>query len=134
MKNEGNLVAKKPVVVYDGYCNFCSGAVKFLKNIDRKELFEFVPFHDLSSHKEFNKLTLPVDPNESLVVFDIERNSMYYSNAIMYVIKSIGGRWLVLYYLVRLVPKPIRDFLYIGFAKRRYLIFGRRSECNIPTK
>lgn len=102
--------------------------------MDRKELFDFVPFHNLACHNEYSKLTLPIDPNESLVVFDIERNSMYYSNAILYVIKAIGGRWLVLYYLVRLVPKPIRDLLYVGFAKRRYLLFGKRSHCSIPVK
>jgi predicted DCC family thiol-disulfide oxidoreductase YuxK len=134
MSSEGSIVAKKPVVVFDGFCNFCSGAVSFLKKKDKKGLFEFVALHDLSKHREYTEFSFPINPNESLVVFDTERNSMYYSSAILYVLKTIGGFWIVAYHLVRIVPKPIRDYLYKGFAKRRYLLFGKTRYCSIPDK
>jgi predicted DCC family thiol-disulfide oxidoreductase YuxK len=35
--------------------------------------------------------------------------------------------------VLRLVPRPVRDALYDGLARRRYRWFGRRDECWLPT-
>ena len=43
---EFNLI-QKPHVVYDGICNLCTGAVRFLNLIDRSRTIEYKPYQEL---------------------------------------------------------------------------------------
>ncbi|CAG8601835.1 6303_t:CDS:2 [Paraglomus occultum] len=46
--------------------------------------------------------------------------------------RYLDAPWSILYYMGRLIPKPIRDSLYDRFANRRYESFGRTNECQRP--
>ena len=48
------------------------------------------------------------------------------------VMRVIGGPWRALS-AIRLLPKPISDFLYNRIARNRYSWFGRRDTCLVPT-
>jgi predicted DCC family thiol-disulfide oxidoreductase YuxK len=40
--------------------------------------------------------------------------------------------WPALYALIA-VPRPVRDFFYDWFARRRYRWFGKGEECMVPS-
>ena len=42
------------------------------------------------------------------------------------------GGWGRLLGLLRLIPKPLRDWLYARVARNRYAVFGRGDICAIP--
>ena len=42
------------------------------------------------------------------------------------------GGWGRLLGLLRLIPKPLRDWLYARVARNRYAVFGRGDMCAIP--
>jgi len=54
------------------------------------------------------------------------------SDAILKILKKIGGGWRV-FYLFIIMPKFIRDGVYRFVSKHRYRIFGRRDSCMVPT-
>lgn len=41
----------------------------------------------------------------------------------------IPWRW---FHLARVVPKPVRDYIYRVVARNRYSWFGKSMECNLP--
>ena len=47
------------------------------------------------------------------------------------VCRRLGGRWRLLAAL-RLLPRPLADWLYDRIARNRYALFGRTDSCMIP--
>ena len=45
----------------------------------------------------------------------------------------LGGLWRALGWLLRLIPRPLREFGYSIIARYRYSIFGRYETCPLPT-
>ena len=48
------------------------------------------------------------------------------------VARRLSGLWPLLYVLI-VIPRPLRDWLYDRFAARRYRWFGKREACMVPT-
>jgi predicted DCC family thiol-disulfide oxidoreductase YuxK len=63
----------------------------------------------------------------------VERGGVYTkSTAALRIVRRVGGLWPALYALI-VVPRPVRDFAYDWFARRRYRWFGKRDECMVPS-
>lgn len=73
----------------------------------------------------------PDDPM-SLLLLEGER-AYTDTEAIIRVLRSLGGVWVVLSLAIRIVPRFVRDPLYRWVARHRYRIFGKREACFIPT-
>jgi predicted DCC family thiol-disulfide oxidoreductase YuxK len=54
------------------------------------------------------------------------------SNAAIRVSRYLSGVWRLLA-VVRLVPRPVRDWAYDLIARNRYRWFGRLEACMVPT-
>lgn len=75
-----------------------------------------------------------IDPlNVDSVVYIQKGQAFIKSTAALKIAQSIGKFWQLLYVFI-IIPKFLRDFLYDQFAKRRYLLFGKKSSCMIPSK
>ncbi len=55
------------------------------------------------------------------------------TEAIIRVLRSLGGAWKMRSFAIRIVPRFVRDPLYRRVARHRYQIFGKRETCFIPT-
>jgi len=55
------------------------------------------------------------------------------SDAALRVAGYLGGIWK-LALAAYLIPRPVRDFLYDEFAKRRYRWFGKYDTCLLPPR
>ncbi|HMQ15513.1 MAG TPA: DCC1-like thiol-disulfide oxidoreductase family protein, partial [Phycisphaerae bacterium] len=53
------------------------------------------------------------------------------SGAALRILRGLGFPWSLLSILLA-VPRPVRDALYDGIARRRYRWFGRRDACAAP--
>lgn len=53
------------------------------------------------------------------------------SSAALEIANDLRWPWPV-FGLLRFIPSRIRDFFYVLFAKNRYRLFGRQSECVLP--
>lgn len=119
----------KGIIVFDGYCVLCNKTVKFLIKIDkRKELL----FTTLTS-KLGQEITGEIPPGKESIVFVEEEQKFTKSDAVLRVLQAVGMPWSLLT-ILRIVPKFIRDSIYMLIANNRYKIFGKKDECMIPDK
>jgi predicted DCC family thiol-disulfide oxidoreductase YuxK len=122
---------QKPVLLYDGYCNLCSWLVRLVKRRDSNRRILLFPMQNL------HELPLPL-PEEitiqkkSVVLVSLEGKVFEKSQAVMRVLKTLGGFWFVPWALLFVIPNPIRNFAYDLVARNRYKWFGERKTCYLP--
>ena len=54
------------------------------------------------------------------------------SDAVIAVLRKLGGFWAVVAFLLRALPKSLRDWGYDLIARSRYRIFGKHDRCVLP--
>jgi predicted DCC family thiol-disulfide oxidoreductase YuxK len=136
----------KSLLLFDGACNFCNGAVLFVIDRDPQERFVFAPLQS-----ELGKQTLRENGLETMLAARapagagqagaltgaaslvlIERGRVYLrSAAALRVALRLRWPW-PLFYAALLVPRFVRDWVYETFAARRYW-FGQSDSCRVPT-
>lgn len=123
---------QKPVVLFDGYCNLCSGSVIFIVKRERGDAFRFASLQSDFAQNLISKLETQENMPDSIVL--IENNRIYTrSTAALRIVKRLRRLWPALYIFI-LIPRFIRDPIYDFVAKNRYRWFGKRSTCFIPDK
>jgi predicted DCC family thiol-disulfide oxidoreductase YuxK len=121
----------KILVLFDGYCNLCNGAIQFIMKRDRRERFRYAslswPLGErvVERHPRFKGV-------DSIIVFHKGR-VMDRSSAALYIAGRLDGLWPVLT-VFWIVPKFLRDFIYDWVARNRYRWFGKKSTCMMPDK
>ncbi len=120
------------IVIFDGVCNFCNGAVNFIIKRDQVGKFVFSPMQTelaqslMKKHEIFN-----VGIDTFLL---IKHEKCYvYSTAALEITKDLRGLWY-LFNVFRILPATIRDFFYKLFARNRYKLFGRTEHCMVPSE
>lgn len=119
-----------PVVLFDGVCNFCNGAVQFIIRHDPQAVFRFAAYQSAAG----NELALRhgIDPQKletfAVVVGD---KAFVRSDAALVTAANLGGLWR-LAAVFKLVPRFLRDAVYGVIAKNRYRWFGRQESCMMP--
>ena len=117
------------LVLFDGVCNFCNGAVNFIIDRDPDAYFKFAPLQSplgRSLREQFG-----VEPHTDAFILVENGRTHLASSAALRIARRLVGLWPCLYALV-LIPRPLRDALYAWFARRRYW-FGRSEQCRVPT-
>jgi predicted DCC family thiol-disulfide oxidoreductase YuxK len=121
----------RKIILFDGVCQFCNGSVNFIIKQDVKQKFLFAPLQSefgsqfLQNHPELNNV-------DSLILLENEHYFIY-STAALKIVKQLNWKFKFLYVLI-IIPKPIRDFVYKLVAKNRYRLFGKSETCMVPTK
>lgn len=123
--------APSHIILFDGFCNLCSGTVKFIIRNDRKAVFKFAALQSPVIQQLLKKHGLLNNKADTFVYF---KEGVVYikSKAALEVLKTLEWPWKAGYLFI-IVPRSVRDFLYDLIAKHRYRIFGKRSKCMIPT-
>ena len=127
----------KAIVVFDGVCNLCNGAVHFVLKRDRKELFQFAWLQSEAGKELIKKYKEDGGKEESLAVRQESIVLIYgdkiftRSTAVLLILKMLGRGWN-LFYFFRVIPKKIRDAVYNFIGRNRYRWFGKRNECKLP--
>lgn len=121
---------ERNIVIFDGYCNFCSWGVDFILKRDNKKLFLFA-----ASQSEGGKQLLErYNIREVKSVLYIKNgNVKKSSDAVLTILHDLGYPWKIFYVFI-IIPEFIRDAIYNAFAKMRYSVFGKRKECRLPTE
>jgi predicted DCC family thiol-disulfide oxidoreductase YuxK len=119
------------VVLFDGVCNFCNGAVNFIIARDRGGYFKFAPLQ--SDVGIETQIRYGIDPSKIDSILLVENEKVFlHSTAALKIAKHLNDLWPVFYVFI-IVPSPIRDWVYKLFAKYRYKLFGRQDACMMPT-
>jgi predicted DCC family thiol-disulfide oxidoreductase YuxK len=119
-----------PVIFFDGVCGLCNHWIDFVLARDKRRVFQFAPLQGETA-RDWLKLS-PDDSLNSVVLFDasgIHRKT----DAIWRMLLQLGGVWRLAGWLLRLVPRPIRNWGYDFVARHRYRWFGKKESCRLPT-
>lgn len=117
------------VILFDGVCSFCDRSVQFIIRRDPDQTFTFAARQGDAGKRLMASLHIQDDADSLLL---IDKGICYTrSSAVLHIAKKLKGVWKVLYLLI-VVPRPIRDYIYDQFAKRRYKWFGRKKACKLP--
>jgi predicted DCC family thiol-disulfide oxidoreductase YuxK len=120
-----------PIVLFDGVCNLCNGAVKFAIKRDKKGVMRFASLQSELAGNLMRKHN--IDENQLKTFIFIENDRAYTrSTAALKLAKNLDGLW-PLFYAFIIIPKPIRDAVYTIISNNRYRWFGKQDSCMIPT-
>lgn len=122
------------IILFDGVCNLCNGAVKFMIARDPKGVFKFASLQSEVGQKLLAEYDL-LDKNIDSIVLIINKKAHCHSGAALRIARRLRGLWPLLY-IFMLVPYFIRDWVYRWIARNRYKWFGKQAEdaCLMPTK
>jgi predicted DCC family thiol-disulfide oxidoreductase YuxK len=125
-----------PILLYDGVCGLCNRLVQFILRRDRAGIFRFASLQSpsaarlLAGHganaEELDTFFVVVNPDEQ-GEFLLSR-----SDAVLYVLQQLGGFWRMSAQILRVLPRPVREWIYRTIARNRYRIFGRYETCPVP--
>ena len=125
-----------PILLYDGVCGLCNRFVQFTLRGDRDAIFRFASLQSaLAARILARHGANPGDLDTVYVVVGHELPDEYLlsrSDAVLFVLKQLGGIWRAAAFLLQLLPKFLRDLGYNAVARHRYRIFGRSEACALP--
>ncbi|MCG9755979.1 DUF393 domain-containing protein [Shewanella insulae] len=122
-----------PLVIFDGSCNLCHGAVRFIVRRDRRQHFKFASIQSETAQRLLARRGINVDL-EDLSSFYLlrEQEVLALSEAALAVASQLDGLWPLLR-MLKVLPRGLRDWGYRLIANRRYRLFGRRA-CALPSE
>ena len=122
----------KKVILFDGVCNLCNGAVKFVIKRDKKDLFRYAALQSDIGERLVAERNIDTSKVDSIIL--IEPGVAYYtkSTAALKIATSFGGIW-VLANVLNLIPSCLRNIVYDLIARYRYRWFGKKDHCMVPT-
>ena len=119
-----------PVVLFDGACNLCNGAVNFILKHDGRRRFRFASLQSPAGAELLRRHGL-ADDLDTVVMIDGDR-AYTRSTAVLRIATELDPPWPLLG-LAALVPRELRDDVYAFVARHRRQWFGRHSACRVPT-
>lgn len=110
-----------PIVLFDGGCGFCGGAVRLVLRHDTGRVFRFAPLDSAVGQQYLAEHGLAADPG-TVVLIDGGRAAVR-SDAVLGIVRRLGGWWHLLR-MGALVPRPLRDLGYDWVARHRGRLGG----------
>jgi predicted DCC family thiol-disulfide oxidoreductase YuxK len=125
-----NLHSHPSIVLFDGVCNLCNGAVQFIILHDPKGQFQFASLQSSIGQDLLKQYQLPTNSISTIVLIEQGR-SYIQSTAALRIARRLRGAWPLLYAAI-LVPPAWRNVLYRWVARNRYRWFGKTEQCMLP--
>ncbi len=123
------------LVLYDGVCALCNRVVRFLLRRDRKDIFRFAPLQSRLAEAVLARHRLTSTTLDTVYLIEhygrAHERVLSKSDAALHAARLLGGIWRVASFF-RILPRPVRDFLYHLVARSRYRVFGKYETCPLP--
>lgn len=120
----------KKIIFFDGVCNLCNQFVDFVLKADKNKQIKIAP---LQGETAKNSLASEDLSNLSTVIYLKDDQIYKRSRAILEIASDLGWPYKFLKVFI-VIPEPIRDLLYRLISKYRYVIFGKRQTCRLPSE
>lgn len=131
--NPVSPVPENPIMLYDGLCAFCNGAVQFVLRHEKERKLFFAPLQSERGQALLRHFNLPLENFKSFVVINNNRSYRRFEAALQ-LGYEMGGRWPGLARILDiLIPDLIGNSVYSVLWPVRK-IFGTYEQCMIPTE
>ena len=128
-------LSPQPIILFDGLCNLCNGAVAWIITRDRARTFRFASLQSRAGQEVIAAAGFVGQLPDSIVLVDAADGKPRLrtrSDATIGIARHLGFPWM-LASLALILPRVLRDGLYSWVAANRYRWFGRQSACMVPT-
>ena len=122
------------LVLFDGVCVFCEGAVRWIMERDPDARFHFAPLQGETAaalRRAHPQLPESIDTLVYVESRDRAETIHLRSAAAFRILSQIRGPWRGLAWL-RVLPRFLTDRAYDAFVRVRYRLFGKRDVCLVP--
>jgi predicted DCC family thiol-disulfide oxidoreductase YuxK len=124
-----------PVLLYDGVCGLCNRLVRFVLKHDDQAHFRFASLQSDYATRILQRHSLDSQGLDTVyLVQESGERPAARSDAVMSVLRELGGFWAAVSVALRLFPKTLRDWGYSVVAHYRYNVFGKYESCPLPEK
>ncbi|QDG34820.1 DUF393 domain-containing protein [Alteromonas mediterranea] len=123
---------ERDLIIYDGVCNFCNGAVAFILKRDKMERFIFSPMQSTYAQEVIERYRVDTVGVDTFMLVK-DGKVFLWSDAALEIAKDLSGFWF-LFGIFRVLPSSLRDLFYKTFARNRIKLFGGTQHCQIPSK
>lgn len=118
------------VILFDGTCAFCEGAVVFIATRDRHAYFRFGASQSPEAAALLAPHGLSRDTARSIILLEDGR-AFLRSTASLRIAARLAFPWSLLRVFL-VVPAPLRDAVYRVVAAIRHRLAGPSNACEIP--
>jgi predicted DCC family thiol-disulfide oxidoreductase YuxK len=119
------------IILFDGVCNLCNGAVVFIIKRDKKNVFKFAALQSEIGQELTSKFNIDTSQVDSIILIDGEKHYEK-STAALRIARELSGGYPLLYGFM-VLPGFLRNAVYDYIARNRYKWFGKKESCMIPT-
>jgi predicted DCC family thiol-disulfide oxidoreductase YuxK len=127
-----DIPKNKKIIITDGVCNLCNGAVLKIIKYDKKNTFLFTNLQSEFGKELTKYLGIDTKKIDAIILYEPGVSYEIKSNAALKIMEDFGGIW-ILTKILRVLPVGFRDVIYDIIAKNRYKWFGKKETCMIPT-
>jgi predicted DCC family thiol-disulfide oxidoreductase YuxK len=129
--SDSPLSREYSVLYFDGICNLCNGLVQFVIRHNPKGSIHFAALQ--SEKGRYSLEAMGLNPEKlSTVLYEKNGRVRTKSDAVLFLLWDLGGIWK-LSVAGWIIPRFLRNALYDLIARRRYIWFGKRDICMVPT-
>uniref|UniRef100_A0A7S1JEJ6 DUF393 domain-containing protein n=1 Tax=Eutreptiella gymnastica TaxID=73025 RepID=A0A7S1JEJ6_9EUGL len=122
---------KRPVILYDGVCNLCNGAVNFTLDFDDVGKFRFAALQSVIGRSLLYRCGRSVDDISTIVL--VGEDGFYdKSEAVLRILRDMPkGPWSKVARFGLIFPLPLRNSIYDWVSANRYDMFGEYNACRL---
>lgn len=120
----------KVIVLFDGICNLCNGAVQLIMKLDKNDSFRFASLQSEKAIPYLKNCNINSESLTSIVVVD-DKKCFSESDAVLRITYKLGRVYKLLI-ILKIIPKRLRDSIYKFIARNRYSWFGKKDSCPLP--
>jgi predicted DCC family thiol-disulfide oxidoreductase YuxK len=120
------ILAKQPILLFDGECGFCNRSVQFLLKREKGKRLHFAPLQSEPGMALRNYFEIG-DNTDSLILIK-DHGAYIKSCAALRLARYMKGLWPLMMVFI-IIPPFLRNPVYDFIAKRRIKWFGRVESC-----
>ena len=117
-------------MLFDGVCNLCNGAVRFIAANDPERHFAFASLQSPSAQELLGERIADAQEPDSVILVSGGRRYDR-SDAALHIALGLRAPWPLAFAAI-LIPRGVRDAVYRWTARNRYRWFGRTDICALP--
>jgi predicted DCC family thiol-disulfide oxidoreductase YuxK len=126
-----NIGVSDKVILFDGVCKLCNAWSNFIIKHDRQRVFKLCCVQSKEGKQILLHFGLPSESYETMLY--VEGNQSFQkSEAFFQIMIQMGYPWKIVC-IFKVIPKPLRDWMYDRIALNRYSLFGKYDYCTLPS-
>lgn len=129
---EITLESDKKLIVFDGVCNLCNGAVQYVIKHDKKNVFLFTALQSDLGQQLVKTYPIDSKKTDSILLYSKKNGVDHKSTAALKIAYHLGFPHCFLSIFL-IVPAFIRNWVYDYIATNRYKWYGKKASCMIPS-